>query len=245
MPALSVWRNAWISSTSLMIGSWFSSAAIVLNCAEEVPYLCNCCGCCCEAMIAARRFALLHPVNTTNFLPEVEDAECTGCGKCVNICPVEAMVLISANDPRKPKEKKAKLREEICLGCGLCLGVCPGKHIKLKSRAQRVITPLNWGHLTVAMAIERGKLQNLIFDNHAHLSHRAMAVILGVILKLPPAKQAIANRLMKSRYLQAQLELQALRERGCEKDMSFQVESKYKRALTDVFGRMKKAYSDR
>jgi hypothetical protein len=33
------------------------------------------------------------------------------------------------------------------------------------------------------MAIERGKLQNLIFDNQAMASHRAMAAVLGVILK--------------------------------------------------------------
>jgi hypothetical protein len=51
------------------------------------------------------------------------------------------------------------------------------------------------------MAIERGKLQNLIFDNQALASHRAMAAILGVILKLPPAKQILAGRQMKSRYL--------------------------------------------
>jgi hypothetical protein len=51
------------------------------------------------------------------------------------------------------------------------------------------------------MAIERGKLQNLIFDNQAFASHRAMAAILGVILKLPPLKQVMASRQMKSRYL--------------------------------------------
>jgi hypothetical protein len=51
------------------------------------------------------------------------------------------------------------------------------------------------------MAIERGKLQNLIFDNQALFSHRAMAAILGVILKLPPMKQAMASRQMRSRYL--------------------------------------------
>jgi len=53
------------------------------------------------------------------------------------------------------------------------------------------------------MAIERGKLQNLIFDNAALSSHRAMAAILGVILKMPPIKQAMASRQMKSRYLEA------------------------------------------
>ncbi len=51
------------------------------------------------------------------------------------------------------------------------------------------------------MAVERGKLQNLIFDNQALFSHRAMAAVLGVILKLPPLKQAMASKQMKSRYL--------------------------------------------
>jgi len=51
------------------------------------------------------------------------------------------------------------------------------------------------------MGIERGKLQDLIFDNRALASHRAMAAILGVILKLPPLKQAMASQQMKSRYL--------------------------------------------
>jgi hypothetical protein len=51
------------------------------------------------------------------------------------------------------------------------------------------------------MAIENGRLQNLIFDNQAYLSHRAMAAVLGVILKLPPIKQVLASRQMKSRYL--------------------------------------------
>jgi hypothetical protein len=71
----------------------------------------------------------------------------------------------------------------------------------LKQRGQRVITPLNTAHRTVVMGIERGKLQDLIFDNRALASHRAMAAILGVILKLPPLKQAMASQQMKSLYL--------------------------------------------
>jgi ferredoxin len=173
------------------------------NVREKVNFICNCCGCCCEAMIAARRFGLLHPVHTTNFLPEIQEDACTGCGQCINVCPVEAMSLVSANNPRKPQTKKARLREEICLGCGLCIRACRDHHIALKFRLQRVITPLNSVHQTVVMAIERGKLQNLIFDNQALFSHRAMAAILGVILKLPPVKQAMASRLVKSRYLEA------------------------------------------
>jgi hypothetical protein len=53
------------------------------------------------------------------------------------------------------------------------------------------------------MAIERGKLQNLIFDNQVLWSHRAMALVLGVILRLPPIKQALAIQQVKSRYLES------------------------------------------
>jgi Pyruvate/2-oxoacid:ferredoxin oxidoreductase delta subunit len=172
------------------------------NVREKVNFICNCCGCCCEALIASRRFGFLHPVHTTNYIPLISEDNCNGCGKCVSLCPVEAMVLISSNDPQKPLGKKAKLQQDICLGCGICLNGCNKNAIKLISREKRIITPLNSVHRVVLMAIERGKLHNLIFDNHVMLSHRALAAVLGVILRLPPAKQLLASHQFKSRYLE-------------------------------------------
>jgi ferredoxin len=172
------------------------------NVQHRVAFICNCCGCCCEAMLGAKRFAVLNPVATTNFLPEVSTGNCNGCGKCVEVCPVEAMGLVSAGDPHTPKRRKARLDESVCLGCGVCARACPNHGILLKARKQRVLTPVTTAHRAVLMAIERGKLQNLIFDNQAQWNHRAMAAILGVILKLPPIKQVMASQQMKSRYLE-------------------------------------------
>ncbi len=175
------------------------------NVQHKVNFICNCCGCCCEALIAARRFGFLHPVHTTNFIPFVVEENCNGCGKCVSICPVEAMTLVSSNNPKKPNSRKAKLQADICLGCGICLTGCNHKALDLRSRPERVITPVNSVHRIVVMAIERGKLQNLLSDNRLMFSHRAMAAVLGVILKLPPLKQALASQQFKSRYLVALL----------------------------------------
>ncbi len=173
------------------------------NVREKVNFICNCCGCCCEAMIVARKFAFLAPVHTTQFIPVVDEKVCNGCGRCVQVCPVEGMNLVSSNAHDNPKAKHAVLDERRCLGCGLCVKICKESSITLKSRPIRILTPLNGAHRTVVMAIERNKLQHLIFDNKLLLSHRALAAVLGVILKLPPVKQVLANKQLQSRYLEA------------------------------------------
>jgi ferredoxin len=136
----------------------------------------------------------------------VDAAACNGCAKCVDACPVEAMTVVSANDPRKPRKRRAEVDADLCLGCGVCTRVCTTGGLWLEPRPERVITPVDTLHRTVLMAIERGKLQDCIFDNRALFSHRAMAAVLGVILRLPPTKQLLATQQMRSRYLVRLLE---------------------------------------
>ena len=90
---------------------------------------------------------------------------------------------------------------DICLGCGVCARNCSVKAIELKKRPEQIITPVNSTHRFVLQAIEKGTLQNLIFDNQAFANHRALAAVFGTILKLPPIKQAMASRQFKSIYL--------------------------------------------
>jgi ferredoxin len=176
------------------------------NVQRDVAFICNCCGCCCEAMIAQRRFGRLNPVHTTNYLPAVDASGCNGCGKCVDACPVEAMTLVSANDPVKARKRRAELDASVCLGCGVCTRVCPTDALHLEPRGERVVTPVDTLHRVVLMAIERGNLADCIFDNRALASHRAMAAILGVILRLPPTKQVLAMQQVRSKYLVKLLE---------------------------------------
>jgi Na+-translocating ferredoxin:NAD+ oxidoreductase RNF subunit RnfB len=171
------------------------------NVRERVSFICNCCGCCCEAMIAARRFSFMKPVHTTNFLPALKSEACLGCGQCVNACPVEALALVSAHDPHHHAAKKVQLNEELCLGCGVCVRACTRAALHLRPRKQRVLTPANTAHRTVLMAIERGTFAELLVDGQSTYGHRAVSAILGAVLKLPPLKQALASKQMKSRYL--------------------------------------------
>ena len=165
------------------------------NVREEPAFICNCCGCCCEALQAARKFSPMQPVATTNYIPKISK-DCVGCGKCEKVCPVLAISMQNYIEG-----KIAQVDNEICLGCGVCVRSCPKKAIDLVRRKVQVITPVNSTHRFVLQAIEKGTLQNLIFDNQAFANHRAMAAVFGVILKLPPLKQFMASKQFKSIYL--------------------------------------------
>ena len=181
------------------------------NVRENPAFICNCCGCCCEALQAARRFSPMQPVATTNYIPVVKEETCVGCGKCEKACPIfavsvkemakEAASESSSENQEAGKKKKAVVDTEICLGCGVCARNCPTKAIELQRRPVQVITPVNSTHRFVLQAIEKGTLQNLIFDNQAFANHRAMAAVFSTILQLPPLKQALASKQFKSIYL--------------------------------------------
>jgi NAD-dependent dihydropyrimidine dehydrogenase PreA subunit len=143
-----------------------------------------------------------HPVQTTSFIPKIYEDNCSGCGKCVKACPISAIEWVSNDDKTNSKSKKVKINKEICLGCGVCVRTCSNKSIILERRKEQIITPVNSVHRVVLMAVEKGKLPELIFDNQAFGSHRAMAAVLSAILKLPPIKQMMASKQMKSIYLE-------------------------------------------
>ncbi|NOZ63532.1 MAG: DUF362 domain-containing protein [Caldiserica bacterium] len=52
----------------------------------------------------------------SSIIPRVNQGKCTGCGRCVQNCPGEAMHL---------ERKKVKISPEKCIGCGECVHVCP------------------------------------------------------------------------------------------------------------------------
>lgn len=166
------------------------------NVRSGVTFICNCCGCCCEALVAAKRFGNMNPVQTTSFIPQINYDSCINCGKCVKICPIDAISKTLENN-----REIIKIDEDRCLGCGVCVRNCHKKSITLRKRNEKIITPANSVHRAVLMAIEKGQLQNLIFDNEALASHRAMGAILSSILNLEPAKRALANEQLKSTYL--------------------------------------------
>lgn len=166
------------------------------NVQNEVSFICNCCGCCCEALLAAKKFGTTLTIATTSYLPQISYESCTRCGKCVQVCPVDALEWDQEKSPAL-----LRLIEEMCLGCGICVRNCHFGALELARRERRVMTPVNTVHRVVLAAIDKGMLPNMIFDNDALASHRVLASILSAILTMPPAKQLLANEQIRSKYL--------------------------------------------
>ena len=52
---------------------------------------------------------------------KIDKKNCNGCGKCVEVCPVNAI---------KIEKDKAVVSDE-CIECGACVGDCPNGAISL------------------------------------------------------------------------------------------------------------------
>jgi ferredoxin len=175
-------------------------AQVADNVQSEPSYICNCCGCCCGMMQAIRTFDLRHAIVTSNWLMHVDRATCKGCAKCVKACPVNAIRLVVQKVDGKNRGW-VEVDETLCLGCGVCAATCDKGSITFQPRAQRVYTPETMYDRVIAMALERGKLADLIFAQPEKLSHRALKRIIQVVEKSPPFQAALAIAPLKSAFL--------------------------------------------
>ncbi|HWR40015.1 MAG TPA: 4Fe-4S dicluster domain-containing protein, partial [Patescibacteria group bacterium] len=147
------------------------------NVRDQVGYICNCCGCCCSMFTAMKRLHLREAVVSSNWLMAVERERCSGCGRCVQACPLEAIQLIA--EQQENQVQRVQCSEELCLGCGICPSVCRSGALRMVPRPRRVFTPENTLERILQMAIERKKIANLLFEDPESLSHRTLGRIVA------------------------------------------------------------------
>ena len=52
----------------------------------------------------------------------IDKEKCTGCGACVDACPVDALKMV---------DEKSVVDPETCIDCGTCVDECPVDAIEL------------------------------------------------------------------------------------------------------------------
>ena len=134
------------------------------NVKTQVGYLCNCCGCCCGMYQAIRDAGLHEAIVSSNWVARIDPQRCRGCRSgCVTACPAAAIERVDSQG-QGARAMWAVLDEDRCLGCGVCIDQCRFEALELVPRQRRPFTPDSTLDRMIAMAVERGKLGDLLLD---------------------------------------------------------------------------------
>jgi ferredoxin len=175
------------------------------NVMNRPTFVCNCCGCCCEQLQGANRWGIAA-VNPSGFVPRRDAESCTGCSRCARACPVAAIEMAPRRQPGKPKNGLVPAIDgERCIGCGVCATACQKGSLRMEPGGAPRPVPATAVERMVRMAIERGRLADLLFDEGAGLGSRFLHHAVRALIRLPPAARLIATEQAKSRFVRATL----------------------------------------
>jgi hypothetical protein len=85
----------------------------------------------------------------------------------------------------------------------VCTLKCRFGAITLHPRPQRVLHPEDRFERIILQCLEKGTLQNQLFDHPGKKTHAFMRGVLGGFLRLSPVKQALMSDALRSRFLGA------------------------------------------
>lgn len=176
------------------------------NVQKNIRFVCHCCKCCCNVLQGISKYGYPNTIVTSNYLVEINDDGCIGCGKCAKACPINAIAMHAEETTSVKRKMTPHVGTSICLGCGVCALQCPKGSCKLTKREQRVIHPETTFERLMLQCLERGTLQNQIFANPQTINEKFMRVFVGAFLKLSPVKKTLLSDKLRSHFLNAMRE---------------------------------------
>jgi ferredoxin len=173
------------------------------NIKRNVTFICHCCKDCCNALAGISKFGYPNTVVTSSFIAKNNSDTCLGCGKCAEACPIDAIKMIPIDSPQTKKKKDAVIDTSFCLGCGVCALSCNKGAVSLVRREKRVLHPETTFERVILQCLERGTLQNQIFDNPQSITQKFMRGFVGGFLRLSAVKAALMSDMLRSSFLNA------------------------------------------
>ncbi len=175
------------------------------NVCNRPTYVCNCCGCCCGQLESINQFGL-SGVNPSGFLAKSDPEKCSGCSRCLRACPVQAITMKAQRVTAKRKNAPHPIVDgEVCIGCGVCADACKKEAMTMQRRAEQPYVPHSGLERMLRMAIERGHLAQMLFDEGAGRGPRFLNQAFRALNSLPGAQRVLASEQVTSRFLRATL----------------------------------------
>ena len=118
------------------------------NTGKYVDFICNCCTCHCGILQSVKNAAAPSMAATSSFIASLEEGVCSGCGDCVERCPMNALAMegdVAALNPKR------------CIGCGLCVYICPTGALRLEPREGAPVPPWDRHSLNAALMSSLGQ----------------------------------------------------------------------------------------
>ncbi len=175
------------------------------NVCNRPTYICNCCGCCCGQLEAINVFGLAG-VNPSGFFAHSNPEKCSGCSRCLRACPITAIAMRAERVQAKRKNAPHPVVDTSrCIGCGVCADACQKDAMHMVRRTEQPYVPQTGMERILRMAIERGHLAQLLFDEGAGRGTRFLSQAFRTLTRLPGAQRMLASEQVTSRFLRAAL----------------------------------------
>jgi NAD-dependent dihydropyrimidine dehydrogenase PreA subunit len=175
------------------------------NVRNRPTFVCNCCGCCCEQLQGANRWGLAA-VNPSGFAPRRDPARCSGCSRCARACPLAAIEMVPE---RRAAAQKNGLAPSVdldrCIGCGACATACHKGAMRMEPGGSPRPVPASAVERVVRMALERGRLADLLFDEGEGLGSRFLHHAVSALARLPASSRLLASEQVRSRFVRSAL----------------------------------------
>jgi Na+-translocating ferredoxin:NAD+ oxidoreductase subunit B len=124
----------------------------VSNNQQGVHYICNCCTCSCGILRGISSLGIANVVARSAFVNQVDEALCSGCEDCVELCQFDALSV----------DGVAMVNTVRCVGCGVCVLACSTGALGLVRLPEESIlstpeTLTDWG---TQRAVSRGLIHD-------------------------------------------------------------------------------------